>query len=133
MPKEKALSKLLLGIVELVVLIIATVSLVLAADYLVVTWFFVPVFEWDFVYTFIVGTVFEGIAFIFIGIWFLQKHVESSYEGYTGPNIIMPDMAWISHSEVVHKARPRLGGILIGAGVVLFIIGMILLPIYYKI
>jgi hypothetical protein len=59
--------------------------------------------------------------------------VKPSYEGCTVYNIIMPDMARIFHPEVVHKARPMLGGILIGAGVVLFIIGMILLPIYYKI
>lgn len=134
MSKEKPLSELLLGIVELVVLIIVTVTLVLAADYLVFKWFFEPVFEWNFIHTIITGTVFEGLAFIFIGIRFLQEKVEVSRKGYTGNgNLVMPDIVPIPRLEVARKARPKLGGILIGAGVVLFIIGMILLPIYYKI
>lgn len=134
MSKEKPLSKVLLGIVELVVLIIVTVSLVLAADYLVVAWFFEPVFKWNFVYTFIMGTVFEGFAFIFIGIRFLQKKVEVRRKGYAGiSNVIIPDLVPIPRSEVARKSRPKLGAILIGAGVVLFILDIVIFPIYYKI
>jgi len=129
--KESSLSKLLVSIVESVVLIAGTVSLVLLVDYLIVKRYFESVLNWNFANAFLSVVVLEAIAFILIGIRFLREKVEQSREVYIG-NIIIPDMARIPRLEVVRKARPKLGRTLIGAGIVLFIIGMFILPSYYK-
>jgi hypothetical protein len=131
--KEKSLSKLFSSIVELVVLVAGTVSLVLIVDYWIVKWYFESVFEWNSVYTLLTLVTLEGIAFILIGIRFLQEKVEQSRGGALGapPGApIIPDVVRIPPMEIVRKARPKLGITLIGAGTVLFILGMFILPNY---
>jgi len=129
--KEKSLSKLLSSIVELMVLVAVTASLVLLFDYLIVKCYFESVLNWNVVYTFLSAVVLEGVAFILIGVRFLQEKVEVSRESYVG-DMIIPNMAYKPRLKVVRKARPRLGRTLIGAGIVLFIVGMFILPGYYK-
>lgn len=129
--ERSSLSELLASILESVVLVAGTVSLVLLFDYIVIKRYFESVLNWNFAHTFSTAVVFESITFFPIGIRFLREKVEQHREHYTG-NRIMPDMVRIPRYEVIHKARPKFGRVMIGAGIVLFIIGMFIIPSYYN-
>lgn len=128
--KDRSLSKLLLSFAELVVFVAVTVSAVLGVDYLLVKCFFESFFSFEFAKAFVVVTVFEGIFFILVGIYFLQKKVEESRGGhiYFFPAGRLPIFPY----KVVYRARRRLGGTLIVAGITLFVVGMFVIPIHYK-
>lgn len=78
----ESLGNFLSRVIEFVVLVAGTVSLVLLTDYLLIKYYFEPVSTLTFVNTLIMVAVFEGIAFILIGIRFLSKRVEQSREGW---------------------------------------------------
>jgi len=124
------LSRFLLSFVELVVFVVVTVSAVLGVDYLLVKWFFESFFALEFAKAFVVVTVLEGIFFVLVGMYFLEKKVEESRGGhfYFFPAGRLPIFPY----KVVYKARRRLGGTLIVAGITLFVVGMFIIPIHYK-
>jgi hypothetical protein len=116
------------SVFELVVLVAGTVSIVLIVDYWIVKWYFEPILKANPVHTLFAGLLLESFAFILIGIHFLEERVEKT-GGFWGP-AMTPDMVYIPPLEVIHKARRKLGITLIGAGTVLFILGMFILPNY---
>lgn len=130
--KKKSLGTLLLSVIELIALVALTVSLVLMVDYLIVKYIFESVLNWNFAHALLGAIVLESIAFIIVGIRFLQESVEQTPEGVIWNGATLIPVARHPAFTVVYKAKPKLGRALIGAGIVLFIIGLFILPSYYS-
>jgi len=120
----------LLDAAKIVIYTVVILFLTFSVDYLVIEHFFGDPFKLSVICTTISILVVEGIAYILIGIKLLHKRVERTQAIY-----ILPDMApriLTPPIEVVHKARPLLGAALIVTGIILFILGMFILPIRYN-
>ena len=130
--KKESRGTLLLSVIELIVLVVLTVSLVLIVDYLIAKYIFESVLNWNFAHTLLGAIVLESIAFIIVGIRFLQEKVEQTLPGVIWDGATLIPVARHPAFLVVWKAKPKLGKVLIGAGIVLFIIGLFILPSYFN-
>jgi hypothetical protein len=116
---------------KVAILIPLTVSIVLSVNYLMIKLYLQPVYEMDYVLSLLILCAVEGMAFIVIGIQFLQEYVEHRRGHYAMMDSIH-EGPWISGFTVFHKGRPMLRATLMGAGIILFILGMIIIPMYYN-
>lgn len=124
-------NSLMLGFLELLFLIGLAVLLPLVLDYSITKLYLNPVLGWNFPRVFIASCVFEAVVFVVVGYYFLQEKMEEHRAHYIG-DMIIPDMIRVGPFKVTYKARLKLGIALMVAGVILFIVGMFIIPEYYR-
>ena len=128
MSGKTSLGRLLVSFLEVVLWMAALVCLAIVVNFLVAMAYLEPVLGWDLPKTVVAAHILEGMILIFMGIRFTETRIIQSRAHYV-PNVDHP-FHRVEAREEIREAKPRLGVVLIGTGIALFIIGFVLIPTY---
>jgi hypothetical protein len=132
MTERKTEDNFMLGFLEFLFLIGVAVLFPLLLDYSVAKWYLASVLGWDFARVFVASSIFEGVVFVVVGYYLVQERMEKQSYHYI-EDLFISDMLRFGLFKAIYETRLKLEIALIVAGVVLFVTGMFVIPIYHKI